>query len=197
MSTRLHIALDFDDTLLPMRERVAELLSADFGMPAGPFRDDSFRISQRWGLSKEQFLLWFAGHQRELHEIEPFPGVRETLRAWSGFAALRVITGRRADVIEHAARWVRRHDLPISEIHSAPSAREKAACALANGVSWFVDDDADTACAVADAGISAILLEKDYNLSCVDLRVRHAGNWQEIAAMIDCQVAHPMTRILS
>jgi uncharacterized HAD superfamily protein len=184
MGERIHIGLDFDDTLLPMRERVEELLLAQRGEPAIT-TDTDFRISFRWGLDNDEFFAWFGRHHAALHDIAPFPAVAETLRQWSQTATLSVITGRRPDTLGFAQDWARRHDLPITHFHSAPAEGEKARCAAAHGVQWFVEDDDGNAEQFAAAGIHVLLFDRPYNQKVSHPLIHTVRDWNEISARAD------------
>lgn len=174
------IGLDFDDTLIPMRHAVAQEMNRLYGTDLNSDTCPEFHVSRNWNYSDETFIAWFAKYETVLHEYAPYEELKETLSEWAKTAKLVVITARPDFQLASAHAWIKRHELPIVEIISAPGNPNKAEAACQLGVDLFVEDHPKHATRLAEAGIKVILLSKAYNTDCCHERITRVKDWTEI-----------------
>lgn len=178
------IALDFDDTLIPMRYAVSQEMNRLYGTDLNSDTCPEFHVSRKWNYSDETFMQWFAKYESILHEYPPYEELKETLAEWAEHTKLVVITARPECQLASAKEWIRRNELPIVEVISAAGSsagsltKAEAACKI--GVKLFVEDHPKHATRIADAGIQVILLAKAYNEDCRHEKITRIKDWKEI-----------------
>ena len=91
---RLHIGLDFDDTLMPTREALVALLNKIHSTNVRVEDCDDYYLSHPWAITEDQFHLMFNENEQDIHTQPPLEGMLETLRSWADHATFSVITGR-------------------------------------------------------------------------------------------------------
>lgn len=181
----IHIGIDFDDTLVPTRDALYDYFNKKHGTALDPNASSVFRCSQLWGYTGHGFRLVFTAEQDFFHNVmRPYPGVAEVLARWVQRATLHVVTARPPEWIPSAESFCRRHELPIASVCCADgeTKENKARCAQQMGLKLFVEDSADSAGRIADAGIDVLLLDRPYNQGFSHSRVTRVRDWQEIAA---------------
>ncbi len=177
------IALDFDDTLIPMRHAVAQEMNKLYGTDLSSETCPEFHVSRKWNYSDETFMTWFAKYEPQLHEYPPYEGLKETLEEWAKNAKLIVITARPDFQIGSARAWIKKNDLPIAEIFSACGNVTKAQVAQEQHVDLFVEDHPMHATRIANVGIKVILLSKAYNGECRHDNITRVKDWEEIRTL--------------
>lgn len=178
MAERPRIALDFDDTLMPTREAIIDLLNAMHGTNVDAAECREFFLQKQWNLAREQFLDFFAANQEQIHVRPPFEGVKETLAAWGRVADLYVITGRPEAWKGSAERWLAREKIAVEGVWYTEQNRNKADWVKARGMRFIVEDRVDFSMQVADAGVPVILLDRPYNREIVHPIIYRVADWR-------------------
>jgi uncharacterized HAD superfamily protein len=184
MSERRAIGLDFDDTLMPTREAIVDILNS---LHATNFRVEEcaeFFLSQRWNLDRRQFIEFFTANQGRIHGRAPLAGVMETLREWSPKADFYVITGRPDCWRSSMIQWLGRHGIPFAQAQCAETGEAKAHWAVAQRFSFFIEDRADFATAIAQAGIPTFLLNRPYNQQPDPPLIHRVNDWHDIRQVV-------------
>jgi uncharacterized protein len=180
-----HIGIDFDDTLVDMRKSIVEVLNKIHDKNINYEEVTEYGVSSLYNYSFKDFQTFFTDNQSELHAIKPNSLLKTTLDELGAEYKLTVITGRPNEWIHSAAQWITKHDLPILDIVCVSNYKKgKAECAAALKVSHFIEDRANDALSIADAGINVFLLDKPYNRDCRHARITRVRDWDEIKALL-------------
>jgi uncharacterized HAD superfamily protein len=163
----MHIGLDFDDTLVDMRKSIVETLNILHKKDFIYDRIKEYGVSSLYGYSFEDFNNFFTNYQEQLHAVEPYPFLKNTIKVLNNKYKLSIMTGRPSYWMDSAHKWVKEHELPIDEILCASDYKNgKAECATLHNVSVFIEDNPSHAVSIAGTGIKVLLLNKPYNQEC-------------------------------
>jgi len=184
MTKRLRIGLDFDDTLMPTREAMVELLNAAHGTSIDVNACTEFFFTQRWNYTRPMFTEFFTRHEATIHPRAPFEGVLETLKAWAEAADFYVITGRPECWKNSAVQWLERHGISVRDVLCTEGGPGKAAGVKAHGISLFIDDRPDFVAEIAQAGVPVLLLDRPYNQGFAHPMVARVKDWHEIRTLV-------------
>jgi uncharacterized HAD superfamily protein len=133
---RLHIGLDFDDTLMHTREGLVDLLNQLHETSTRIEDCHDYYLSHPWKLTEDQFHAMFEAHEAHLHMQPPLDGLLETLHAWSPRADFSIITGRPEFWLPSAIAWLGKHGIVVDNVVSAKAQGGKGAVARALGIDF-------------------------------------------------------------
>ena len=181
-SAKLHIGLDFDDTLMHTREGLVQLLNQLHNTTTRIEDCHDYYLSHPWNLNEDQFHAMFEAHEPHLHTQPPLEGLLETLRAWSPHATFSVITGRPEEWLPSAITWLAQHDiLSINNILAAKShGGKRTGIARSLNLAFFIEDHASFAKEVANAGTPVFLLDRPNNRDLHHPLITRVADWHEI-----------------
>ncbi|WP_018663193.1 5' nucleotidase, NT5C type [Heyndrickxia acidiproducens] len=181
----IHIGLDFDDTLVDMRQSIVKILNRKHKRNLVYEDIEEYAVSNLYGYSFEEYVDFFTRNQTELHQEKPYPFLLTVLRELSKKAKLTIITGRPKAWMESAENWALANKLPIENIVCASQhPNGKLECALKHNISLFIEDNPSHALAIANNGIDVLLLDKPYNRNCFHERITRVENWKEIGTIL-------------
>jgi uncharacterized HAD superfamily protein len=184
MSTRVPVALDFDDTLISLRRELLDFFNAHFGTAYRHEDMTEFRFGTVWPLSDELFTELFTANIEHFHQSPPLPGVLETLAAWAPEADFHIITGRHQGWIEPLTRWLARHRITVAAVQSCTEMGGKGKLARSLGIRLAVEDNAHAACSYAVLGIKTFLLNAPYNQCPEQPNLIRVNNWHDIRSAV-------------
>jgi len=184
MPDRLHIGLDFDDTLMPTREIMVALMNREHGTTVHHNDCTEVFFSARWNHTRDDFHAFFTRNETEIHTIGPYEAMCETLAEWSRFADFHIVTGRPECWKASAAKWLTRHGIPFVDIHCVEGKNGKARAVEPLNLTFFVDDRADFATQVADKGIPVLLPDRPYNQGYSHPHVQRVKDWHHIRQLV-------------
>jgi uncharacterized HAD superfamily protein len=177
---RLHIGLDFDDTLMHTREGLVDLLNHLHNTNVRIEDCHDYYLSHPWKLTEDQFHAMFEAHESHLHLQPPLEGLLETLRAWAPHADFSIITGRPDFWLPSAIAWLAKHRISVDNIIAAKARGGKGAVARALAIDFFVEDHASFAKEVIDVGIPVLLIDRPYNRELHHPLIHRVADWHDI-----------------
>ena len=129
--------------------------------------------------------FWEKYNSKYAEEEKPRPFAKEVLdKLKADGHKIYIITGRDngeySNPFEMTLNWLKKYNIEYDEIFFTNnfSDDEKANACLKNNVKIMIDDSKKNSYAVAKAGITALLMDTEYNRDAKDLIRVH--NWQEI-----------------
>ncbi|MCZ8516790.1 HAD hydrolase-like protein [Paenibacillus filicis] len=185
----IHIGLDFDDTLMDTRKSIVSVLNKQLKRNIMFDEVMIYEISELYGQSFEDFQEFFTINQDELHHMEPYPFLQETLSRFVDKIKFTIMTGRPIEWMESAKKWIKENDIMVeSSLCASQFENGKLECAKLNGVSLFIEDHPAHALSLADGGINVLLIDKPYNQECQHERITRVRDWKEIGDILDAFV---------
>ncbi|MGN6367104.1 MAG: 5' nucleotidase, NT5C type [Phycisphaerae bacterium] len=181
----LKIGLDFDDTLMQTREALVALLNEMHKTNVRAEECTDYYLSEPWNLTDEQFAAMFNAHEDHIHTQPPLEGLLETLQAWSSRGSFHVVTGRPERWLPSAISWMRRHNIQIEQVISARTVGGKGAAAQKLGLNFFIEDHAEFALEIANAGTPVFLLDRPYNQQGNHPLITRVKDWHQIRDLVD------------
>jgi uncharacterized protein len=186
----IHIGLDFDDTLMDTRKSIVNVLNKHHNLNIMYDEVTIYGVSELYGYSFEEFREFLASNQDELHLMEPYPFLQETISRFGNKARFTIMTGRPSEWMESAIKWVEANNIMVeSTLCASRFDNGKPECASLHGVSLFIEDLPQHALSIADAGINVLLIDKPYNQDCQHERIMRVRNWGEISKILDLVIS--------
>ncbi len=177
----MRIGLDLDGTLAQMWERMTRELQE-----AGhPVEYEQFYPQAGYApvLTAEETRRFYADHRSLLRRsYDIYPGVRAVLDLLSDNEFVAVTTRvTEEEPCPDTVFWIGKHALPIPQVvHSA----DKAASCRKEGVDVLIEDTAEEALKVAEAGVPVFLFDKHYNRHVDHPLVTRFTHWVEVPRMV-------------
>ncbi|CAH1232349.1 Nucleotidase [Paenibacillus allorhizoplanae] len=181
----IHIGLDFDDTLMDTRKSIVNVYNKQLNRSIMFNEVTIYEISELYGQSFKDFQEFFVSNQDELHLIEPYPFLQETLSRFANEVKFTIMTGRPVEWMESVNKWIKENDIVIESLCASQFPNGKIECAKLNGVSLFIEDHPAHALAIAEGGVNVLLIDKPYNQECQHERITRVRDWQEIGKILD------------
>lgn len=186
----IHIGLDFDDTLMDTRKSIVNVYNKQLNRSIMFDEVIIYEVSELYGKSFKEFQEFFVSNQDELHLIEPYPSLQETISRFVNEVKFSIITGRPVEWMESVKKWIKEHNIMIeSSICASQFPNGKVECAKSNGVSLFIEDHPVHALALAEGGVNVLLIDKPYNQKCQHEKITRVKDWQEIGKILEVVVS--------
>ena len=182
------LAVDLDGVVCDIGPGVAARVERRFGVACHPATWRSYDLAHL-GLphgALRPFLDQLFADPALYQAAPPCPGVADALHAIAG-AGWRLVglTARSPHLADVTRWWLRRHHLPVAEVHHAPFLG-KADVAVGLGVVAAIDDNAAEAEALGQV-CDALLLDRPYNAEHVPARCRRVHSWDDAVGRL-CQL---------
>ncbi|UJF32225.1 5' nucleotidase, NT5C type [Paenibacillus hexagrammi] len=182
----IHIGLDFDDTLIDTRKSIVRVLNKQLNRNIMFDEVTIYEISELYGQTFEEFKGFFISNQDELHKIEPYPFIKETISRLADKVKFTIMTGRPVEWMDSLKKWVKENNLKVeSSLCASQFENGKLECAKLNDVSLFIEDHPTHALSLADGGVNVLLIDKPYNQECQHQRITRVKDWTEVGKIID------------
>jgi len=178
----MRISFDFDDTLLDTRRVFVNVLNRIHGTNHQLDSLLEYYLAGTFGRTSDYLEQVFTDHLDELHELNPLPGVVDTIRRLEARGDQLTILTARPDIhMPPLHQWLRRHGLPAAHVINAPKSGEKALRAAEERMELHVDDNPRHALAIAARNIRVLLLDRPYNRTCEASNITRVADWPAIA----------------
>ena len=182
----IHIGLDFDDTLMDTRKSIVRVLNKQLNRNIIFDEVTIYEISELYGQSLEEFKEFFISNQDELHQIEPYPSMQETISRLTDKVKFTIMTGRPVEWMESLKKWVKENNITVeSSLCASQFENGKLECAKLKDISLFIEDHPTHALSLADGGINVLLINKPYNQECQHQRITRVKDWKEVGKILD------------
>lgn len=181
-STKQVIGVDLDNVLARTDDKVRELITVYFGVKSSQSQITRWNYHENLPISKEQEAFIFDEfHGHHLLEVQPVEGARREMFALSRSNQLWIVTQRPHYTELDTGLWLCRNEIPYDKLVFSINKAD-----IADQLRVLIDDNPETAFAVARKGTQVFLFDYPWNRYVGESEgITRIYNWPQITARLE------------